>query len=426
MVEKIHDLFISYEREDGGDSSLLIYTHLAHWFGENSVFRDKQKIPTGSTWQKYLSRQVEGCKGVVIVVGAHWNTPRIQQKLNDPDNWIRKEIACALTNHKPIFPVLMDGVRNLNTGLLPEEIKPAFTTNNFLFFMDGPEFKQSLNRLCTDIADRTGLDTVVFEGRKRAPQYERLISRLDRYKETVCVKQNVKTGKLLYLAVGGRRAGFRHFAVRCALDALNQSLNQSEQLRSDFGRESYRDVSLDWNGFAEIDDPTVRKSEMLSKIAEQLTNDAPFGTDDQIIQRIRQKIANSRQPTVVYATVRSGAGESDKINEWFSIWKSLMPQSQHAASLIVILFVRQGFMARVMPALKKPEMCDCLVDPALGLIEQNHLEEWTENQLRVRATDALYLDVKARWQRLFRFPWSKCRFDDISDTLAQAWVEKRH
>jgi hypothetical protein len=422
MSEKVYDLFISYEREDAGDSSLLIYTHLAQWFGEYRVFRDKQKIPTGSKWQKNLRRQVEGCRGFIIVVGPDWNTPRIRQKLNDPDNWVGKEIVCALTNNKPIFPVLMGGITSLNTDLLPEVIQPAFTTNNYFFFMDGPEFERSLNRLCSDIAGRTELDTLVSGAGKRAPPYERLISRLDRYKETICVKRNVKTGKLLYLAVGGRKAGFRHFAVRCALDALNHS----GQLASDFERESYRDISLDWTGFDEIDDPAVRKTEMLSKIAEKLINSVSTGTDEQVIQSIRQKIANSRQPTVVYATVRSGAGDSGKINEWFSIWKSLVPQSQHTASLIVILFVRQRFFAGIMPSLKKPEMCDCLVDPVLGLIERNHIEEWTENLLRVKANDALYLDVKVRWKRLFRFPWSKCRFDDISDTVAQAWMETQH
>jgi hypothetical protein len=421
MPDNTCNLFISYEREDAADSSLLIYTHLVHWFGDCAVFRDKQKIPAGAKWQKYLRRQVEDCMGFIIVVGPDWNTGRMRQKLSDPDNWVRKEIECALSNDKPIFPVLMDGIRNLNTDALPELIQQAFTKNNYFFFMDGPEFEQSLNRLCADIADRTGLDVMVSDAGKKAPPYERLISRLDRYKETVCVKQNVKSGKLLYLAIGGRRAGFRHFAVRCALDALNRS----RQVNYDFDRVCYRDVSLDWNAFAEIDGPTVRKSEMLCKIVEQLINEAPIGTDEQKIQKIRQKIATSRQPTVVYATVRSGSGDGEKINEWFSIWKTLMPQPQYAASLIVILFVRQGFIARILPSLKKPEMCDCLVDPALGLIERDHIEEWTENQLRVRADYNLYQDVKAQWKKLFKFPWSKCRFDDISDTLAQVWVDSK-
>lgn len=419
MPQHKYQLFISYEREDAGDSSLLIYTHLVRWFGENAVFRDKQKIPTGAKWQNHLKRHVEDCLGFIVVIGPDWNTSRIQKKLNNPDNWVRKEIECALRNNKPVFPVLMDGVRSLNTDLLPEAIRKALPTNNYFFFSDGPEFEIALNRLCVDVSHRTGLNSIDLANKDKTPAYEQLISRIDRYRETICVKQSVKHGQFLYMAVGGKRAGFRHFAVRCALDALNSTGH------SDSGADSqnYKELSLEWNSFAEIKDPAIRKSELLCDISKKLLNEELTGTVDHLVQNIRQKITTSRQPTVVYSTVRSGTGGSVVIDEWFSIWRTLVPQSHNKSSFIVILFVRQGFIGKIMPPMKKPEMCDCLIDPVLGLIERDHIDEWTESQLRVKASPTLYMDVKARWKKLFRFPWSKCRFDDVSDTVAEAWLE---
>ncbi len=418
MSEEQCDLFISYERKDAGGYSLSIYQHLSLRFGEKTVFRDKQDIHVGATWQDTLRDQVTGCKGFVVIVGPDWNHSRIQQKLNDPENWVRKEIECALANDKPVFPVLMGGVKDLETDKLPEPIQSAFTDNNYFIFQDGPEWQQALDRLCKDIANRTGLSIAGHESRITAPSHERLISRLDRNRETICVKQNFKSGRRLFLATGGQRAGFRHFAVRCALDALNQPTASI----ADNDSRNYREVSLNWSRFAELD-ASDRRSELLCDITEQLLNIKAVGTDDQLIQKIRQKIAGTRQPTIVYSTVRQGSGGSpERINEWFSIWKTLMPQASHPTGLAVILFIRQGFMRHFLAAPKRPEMCDCLVDPALALVTRVHLEEWTENQLKDRAGGALYLEVKNRGRKLFRFPWSKCHFEDISDAVEDIWI----
>ena len=160
------ELFISYEREDAQDASLLLYQHLTDRFGEQAIFRDQQKIRSGAKWKTDLKRQVLACKGFILVVGPDWNDERVQQKLQGPDNWVRQEIQTALSADKPIFPVFMRDAKVPPMDRLPEGIRPALADNNHFRFHDGPNWIKDLDRLCSDIATETGL-TMLVQGRSK-------------------------------------------------------------------------------------------------------------------------------------------------------------------------------------------------------------------------------------------------------------------
>lgn len=152
-----HPLFISYERRDSAGWSLMLYDQLTARFGEGAVFRDTQSIGTGERWKPVFKRRVTACRGLVLVVGPDWSEPRVLEKLRDPQGWVRNEIATALENDKPIFPVLCGGATAPPLEQLPGAIRPALDDFQQFQFHDGATWRQELEGLCEDIEQRTGL-----------------------------------------------------------------------------------------------------------------------------------------------------------------------------------------------------------------------------------------------------------------------------
>ncbi|MDJ0807625.1 MAG: toll/interleukin-1 receptor domain-containing protein [Gammaproteobacteria bacterium] len=408
MTETGQDLFISYERQDAQDSSLLLYQHLASRFGEHAVFRDQQNIPSGAKWKDVLKEQVLACKGFILVIGPDWNQGRVQEKLHDPDNWVRQEILTAMAAEKPIFPVLMRDAKVPPKNKLPEGIRPALEDCNHFRFHDGPNWVKDLDRLCNDIAMRTALKMAGQSKSRSSSLEERLISQLDRNKEAGCVNKNFSSGKRLFLAIGASKAGFRYFAIRCALEAMRSSTMRSA---------GYQEVALRWSRFAETE-PSVRQSLLLAEITENLLKQTPAGSDGALLESIKRKLRNTYQPTVLHSTVRNfGRGTQNVIDEWFGFWDGLFSQQTAPTRVAVLLFVEQRSWS---PFPVKPTCnnhCQCIVDPELGKVEHRHLKEWMETQLQKLNDDSLYRQVKKKGESLFRFPRRTRHFEDVSESI---------
>jgi hypothetical protein len=295
---------------------------------------------------------------------------------------------------------------------LPEEIRPALENYNHFRFHDGSNWVKDLDRLCDDIADKTGL-TMLSQGQSRSTSIqERLLSQLDRNKEVGCVNQNFTAGKRLFLALGGSKAGFRYFAVRCALDAMRASTARSA---------GYQAIPLNWGRFADPEEPSIRRSMLLADITETLIKNKAVGSDDDLLASIETKLRNIHQPTIFHSTVRGfGRGTQDIIDEWFVFWAGLF--SRQTAPLAALLFVEQRAWSpfSVQPA--RLDHCQCIVDPRLGKVERRHLDDWLETQLSKVNDDALYREVKATGQALFRFPRSARHFEEISESILAIWA----
>jgi hypothetical protein len=414
MTEAGHDLFISYARQDAQDSSLLLYQHLANRFGEHAVFRDQQKIRSGAKWKTDLKRQVLACKGFILVVGPDWHESRVQDKLRDPGNWVRQEILTALGAEKPIFPVFMRDAKAPPMDRLPQGIRPALEDNNHFRFHDGPNWEKDLDRLCSDIALQTDLSMAAQSKSRSGSMQERLLSQLDRNKEAGCVNQNFSAGKRLFLAIGGSKAGFRYFAVRCALEAMRSATSRSS---------GYQEIALSWSRFAEPEEAAVRRSMLLAEITGNLLKQSPVGTDAALLESVKRKLGNTHQPTVLHSTVRDfGRATQSVVDEWFAFWSELFSQQSMPAMVAVLLFVEQRTWSpfSVKPTCSDP--CQCIVDPELGKVEHRHLKEWTETQLRKIDDDTLYREVTKRGESLFRFRWRTRHFEEVSESILDIWA----
>ena len=113
-------MFVSYRREDTISEANQIHWLLRSRFGPNSVFLDMESIPFGIDFREKLSQAIDACDVVLALIGVDWLRPDQHgaRRLDNPDDYVRMELALALQRGKPIIPVLV----NLATMPRPDDL----------------------------------------------------------------------------------------------------------------------------------------------------------------------------------------------------------------------------------------------------------------------------------------------------------------
>jgi hypothetical protein len=118
-------IFINYRGEDSQMTAALIDRELTARFGSDQVFLDCRSIPTGSDFAEELLERVRTCSVLLVVIGPHWLTltnEAGQRRIDDPKDWLRREIVEALAHGLRVIPVLIDGVTLPAEAQLPGDI----------------------------------------------------------------------------------------------------------------------------------------------------------------------------------------------------------------------------------------------------------------------------------------------------------------
>jgi TIR domain len=110
------DVFISYRREEAGEAGRL-EEWLAVPFGPERIFRDVTRLGGGDEFAAVISEAIASSTVVVAVVAPGWETG-----LEDPDDWVRRELREALAAGRPIVPVLFGGAPPPERSRLPSDI----------------------------------------------------------------------------------------------------------------------------------------------------------------------------------------------------------------------------------------------------------------------------------------------------------------
>jgi tetratricopeptide (TPR) repeat protein len=118
-------IFINYRGEDSQTAAVLIDRELTARFGSDRVFLDCRSIPAGSDFAEELLGRVRACSVLLVVIGPHWLTlanEAGQRRIDDPMDWLRREIVEALAHGRRVIPVLTDGVDVPAEPELPGEL----------------------------------------------------------------------------------------------------------------------------------------------------------------------------------------------------------------------------------------------------------------------------------------------------------------
>lgn len=122
MTKKI---FVSYRRQDTAFSALGIGQFLGREFGRKNVFIDVD-LRAGAKFPEVLEMRLAECKVLLAIIGRDWLNARDDEgrrRLDDPNDWVRLEIARALHRNITVIPVCVDGTELPKRAELPEDIR---------------------------------------------------------------------------------------------------------------------------------------------------------------------------------------------------------------------------------------------------------------------------------------------------------------
>jgi TIR domain len=125
-------IFISYRREESRWSARSLYDRLAARFDRKQIFMDIDGLALGEDFVKAIEKRVAECDVLIAVIGKHWLTSTDEQdarRLDNPEDFVRREIATALKRGIRVIPVLVDGALMPRSTELPDDLKPLVRRN---------------------------------------------------------------------------------------------------------------------------------------------------------------------------------------------------------------------------------------------------------------------------------------------------------
>lgn len=126
-------VFISYRRKDSEGQARALFKDLSEMLGKGAVFMDVDSIALGRDFRESLQEHLASCDSMLVLIGPRWLTAEDSsgRRLDHPDDFVRQEIAGALTRKIPVTPVLVQGARIPDQSELPEGLKDLAYRNGF-------------------------------------------------------------------------------------------------------------------------------------------------------------------------------------------------------------------------------------------------------------------------------------------------------
>jgi formylglycine-generating enzyme required for sulfatase activity len=140
-------IFICYRRGDAAVAGRL-YDRLEHTFGPQRLFMDVDNIAPGEDFVAVLKTQVAACDVLLALIGRGWLTATDKtgrRRLDNPDDFVRIEIASGLAQGKRVIPVLVDDTAMPTANELPGELMPLARRQAVRIVHD--RFKEDAERL---------------------------------------------------------------------------------------------------------------------------------------------------------------------------------------------------------------------------------------------------------------------------------------
>ncbi|MGH2706956.1 MAG: toll/interleukin-1 receptor domain-containing protein, partial [Actinomycetota bacterium] len=149
-------IFMSYRRSDSSGYANGLYDRLSVYFGPNRVIRDVVSIPAGVDFPRFIAEAVGSCDVLMAVIGKSWLTTkdeRGKRRLDDPDDFVRLEIAQALQRNIPVLPVLVESASMPSVENLPHDLG-ALSMRNALEISDS-RWDHDIRRLIAALEELT-------------------------------------------------------------------------------------------------------------------------------------------------------------------------------------------------------------------------------------------------------------------------------
>ncbi len=122
-------VFISYRRADSSHWANRLVDHLNMRFGKDLVFQDVEDIKLGDDFLQDIRRAIESAEVVLVIIGPSWIKGKLGQRLHQPRDVVRQEVALSLKSMATVIPILVGGAGMPHANQLPQSIKKLATRN---------------------------------------------------------------------------------------------------------------------------------------------------------------------------------------------------------------------------------------------------------------------------------------------------------
>ena len=152
MASDTKAVFISYRRDESAGYAGRIADTLVEHFGKDKVFRDIDSLEPGLDFAEAIKRAIESSEVLIAVIGKNWLTApdaASQNRLENPDDYVRTEIATALKRNIRVIPLLVQGAAMPSARDLPDDLAPLSRRN--AFEIHDSSWRDDIQRLVTTL-----------------------------------------------------------------------------------------------------------------------------------------------------------------------------------------------------------------------------------------------------------------------------------
>ncbi|HZU13765.1 MAG TPA: tetratricopeptide repeat protein [Chloroflexota bacterium] len=125
-------IFLSYRRDDSAGHAGWLAQRLRNHLGSANVFMDLASIHPGEDFVQVLQEAVGSCDVLLALIGPRWLNAMDAEghrRLDDPEDFVRREVATALERGIMVIPVLVQGAKMPAAQDLPDPLVPLARRN---------------------------------------------------------------------------------------------------------------------------------------------------------------------------------------------------------------------------------------------------------------------------------------------------------
>jgi hypothetical protein len=130
-----------------------VYEKLKSALGDEHVFMDLDDIPHGANFAEHIEKVLSNASAVLVMIGPSWlNASNAKgRRLDDPEDFVRMEVATALEKNLRVIPVLLRGTEMPSPEELPDVLKGLSLRNAIRIYDD--QFDAGIQRLMESVTD---------------------------------------------------------------------------------------------------------------------------------------------------------------------------------------------------------------------------------------------------------------------------------
>jgi hypothetical protein len=148
-------VYLSYRRQDAAVYASWLADQLADRIGRRNVLWDVDSIRPGQSYAAVRDELLSRSDVVLVIIGPQWLTATDasdQRRIDDPDDFVRAEIAAALRSGRRVVPILVDGATMPPADALPPDLDGLARRNALVLSSDPRRLPDGLGHLLELIA----------------------------------------------------------------------------------------------------------------------------------------------------------------------------------------------------------------------------------------------------------------------------------